>query len=393
MLPYELQGRSGRSQALHTQSQDVNGSVMVSTKDKSAGAFMNPDGQVLLDQLAALRAPFGCVPWIHEDHLPTGPFCLVGGKIHELFPGYILDAFVEFVTKGLCMIVDHILDIKVFKTDDLITIYEFSALLVSKVSSLVRDTLMSLSDSLLDLLPSFGSFKCYLKPSLLLGKFGLVSLEEPRVINLSAIRHGSEGSQTNIDADHLVNLGQDGRFKLTSKYSVPLACRSLSDIQGLDLPFNWYWDLNLDQSDSGETEFICNTRESTCWSLWISKTIISIISLKPWVAWLFAILAPTKECLEGKINPVLGLLQGLRISIYKKRIVFLPLRKHIRRIVQRDSNLQFLPGSLACLKCLVVDPATGIEAGLQGLGLLLSWIQSVFERFLCHFIYKKKMVG
>lgn len=60
---------------------------------------MNTISQSLFNQLTTSRAHLASVARIHENHLPTGAFCLVCSEIRKLRPRYVRNAFVKFMAK------------------------------------------------------------------------------------------------------------------------------------------------------------------------------------------------------------------------------------------------------------------------------------------------------
>jgi len=67
-----------------------------------------------------IAACLRCIGWIHQDHFPTGPFCLVGQVLDELIPGCILNAFSQ------TMILEHVIDGQVLNSYEPMPVHDLS---------------------------------------------------------------------------------------------------------------------------------------------------------------------------------------------------------------------------------------------------------------------------
>ncbi len=102
---------------------------------------MNSNGKRLLDHCSsASRAYPGCVARINQYDHTTSIFSFVGGVLYQLIPGCIRDTFRQ------AMVLKHVLDVQLFKSQQTKAVHQITTAFVSKIPATVGDTLVDMSD-------------------------------------------------------------------------------------------------------------------------------------------------------------------------------------------------------------------------------------------------------
>ena len=333
---------------------------------------MNTISQGFFDQLTTSRAHLARVAWIHEDHLPTGTFCLVGGELHELIPRNVRNTFVEFMTKYLIMVAHHVFDGKLLKNNDLICIHQAARQLMGKVLSSVRDLLVNMRN-LSALFCSLRSFLLRLAQSSLgFHKTGLICPEKPGIVNLLSGGKRGKRSEADIDADHSTNNRKNVRYDFAGKAGIPFP-GSAPDGQGLDYAFDLPVFFHSHGAGPGEFKPIVDEDKAT---LREGEAVVPVCTSEPWVAGLFSSLYPSEESTEGKVNPHRNILKALGVGMVKSRIFFLPCCQKITCIITGDRFLPFFPSLFSGFKSFVVYPPASIKRALQCFLLFCRGVQS-----------------
>ena len=365
MTPLQATGHLGTNgQRLHSQSQNVDGGIMIAVEDKTTKrAIVDPIGQLLFDKLSASRAHFTRVARIDIHYLPGGAFCLLGGELHELSPSNVSNRFPD----SFPSILSHLLDVEFLKYDDLVLIDQAAREFVGKVLSFICDFLMKMNN-LFSLLGSvWSALLCLAQSPLHLHKPGFVSPEKPGVVNLLARRKRGEGNEAHVDADYRIYDGQNLRKDLAREAGVPFVAYS-SDRQCLDRPFDLPMFPDSHGADLGKPEPIFDKGKS---ALWEGETVVSIKASEPRVSGLLSCPYSAKEGSEGKINTKQCVLKALGIGGVKKRFFCFPLGQQIRRIVSGNRFFLFFPRLLSDFQRLVISPSAGVKSGLERFYLFL----------------------
>lgn len=201
---------------------------------------MNTVRQAFRNHRMAMGALLGGVAWVNPYDSPTSLFSFVGDVLYQLVPGSITDALVQ-ATIGPVL---HVLDVQVFKGDDLIDIHKFSTQLVGDVSTLVGYALVDvLHDSL-----GLASCRCALlapgESALRLGQCLFCLAKEAGGVHRSAGREGGEVGQPNVNTDNVRRRLKRLRFHFYREASVPVAEHIPFDGKRLNLAFDGTMQLN-----------------------------------------------------------------------------------------------------------------------------------------------------
>src|SRR4030042_6478153 len=185
---------------------------MISIHHKTADkTIMHTSGQRFLNQRSTARTYLGCVAWINQYNHTASILSFVRDVVYKLVPSRIRDAFCQ------TMVLKHVPDVQIFKSQQTKTVHQLTTSLMSKVPAAVGDTLMDMGDNL----APHGSFGCSL---LSLREFALcfcqrsfVSAVQAGVGNPISVRECSKTFQSKIDPDCQITNRHWCRFNITSK--------------------------------------------------------------------------------------------------------------------------------------------------------------------------------
>src|SRR5665647_2420075 len=108
-----------------------------------------------------------------------------------------------------------------------------------------------------------------------------------------------------------------------------------------------------------------------------SETIVPTNSPKAGIARLLPCFHSAKKGLESQINPLLNVLQDLRVHTLQFWMFLLPDREQLVRILQRKSFMLLFPGAFASGKRLIVDRAAYLQRLHQFCALALGWMKAI----------------
>ena len=127
------------------------------------------------------------------------------------------------------LVLQHVLDGKIFKEDRAVGGHPFAAQRMGKVFSPVRHTLMDVRDDL----AAFGSFVfgvSALRPP----EFVFIPAKEARILNRDPMGESGKGCEANINSNSQIVEGQGRRFYFTCKAGRPISNCIPLNVQRLD---------------------------------------------------------------------------------------------------------------------------------------------------------------
>jgi len=137
---------------------------------------MYANRQIFLNHTTTTRTALRRATWINQLTHSTSPCCLVLCVLNQLTPSRIADTF------GQLVVLQHILDGKIFKEDRAVGVHQFTAQLMGKVFSSVGNALMDMCDDLTPL----GSL-VFGVSSLRSTKFNFITAKETKKRGLSTV--------------------------------------------------------------------------------------------------------------------------------------------------------------------------------------------------------------
>ena len=339
---------------------------------------MDTNGQILLYQSTAARTHFGSIAWINLHEVATSIFRFVRNKLYKLSPGNIRNASVHAAPVA----VHHFLNFQLFKCDYAESVHQLAAEFMRKVPPFISDALMYVGQYLSPL----GSFRCALlsfaQSSLRSCKSLFLFTEEARVRNLLAIGICGKIRETNINADHCIDLRKRLSLDLARKAGIPISDSVPPDGQILYRSGNRSVKFDLHFPDLGQTKIaIIQKIEAT---LGIGETVITGSSSESWITRFLTSLYTTEESLECKIDTSTCFLQRLRISIDKKGVIPFPGREHPDRVITRQRLLFLFPRVFTSGENLIVNPSASIERLLESESLCFCRIDSILVGSFMH---------
>ena len=328
--------------------------------------FVDTLRESFINQHSAPAAHFGCVARVNLYHSTPSFYRFSRCELYQLVPSYIRNAFSQ------AMVLNHPLDVQVLKSDKAIVIDQFPAFFMSKVPPLVGDPVMNVSDNLFGLT----SFR---RSTYLLAQFTLrfsqrlfLLAKKAGISNSPAMREGQKRSQSAVNP-YCQPANRQGLWRgFTTETSEPVTDRIALNGQGFDSTFDGPMQLNPDISYFGDGQPITQLKTR----LLEGETIISTKPLKAGKAILttrgplaLSGLNPAKERFVGQINPLLNILQNLRMDVSQFWIGRFPAGQDLVGIVQCQALLLLLPRLLTQTKRRIVDLPTHFK-GLIKAGAL-----------------------
>ena len=331
---------------------------------------MNTNTQVFRNSRLTPRAALSCTTRVNFDIHPTSIFRFVLDALSKLSPSYITNASVHTSP----VTIHHLLDLQFLDSNDAKLINQFPCFLMGKIMSSIGYPLVDTRHNCLN--PS--SFRRSLLQlrqfSLSLGKRLLISPEKARIVNLFSRGQSGEALQPDIKPNRLVGWRQWLRFILYREASIPFIILP-SDGTGTDFPEGLAMQLDFNITHLSQLEATVKTETE----LGIGEAVISIIPFESGIPRSLASLDSPEKGTEGFVQPVGHILKNLRVDIVKAEALFFKLRDSLALFEVGKGFLFFLPGILAFLKELIIEPAAFINLRLQEKSLMFGGIQAIFK--------------
>ncbi len=230
----------------------------------------------------------------------------------ELRPCCIADALCQTMVMG------HTVDMQVFYRNDPEAVDDLSAFLMGEIPSSESDALMHASHGL----PVLASFRSPLRQFAMLalhfGKGLFFLAEEAGIVDLSSLREGGEGFQTNVYSYLSRVLRKSFGFTLDREGSIPLASTALANGEGFDLACDRAVRDQLDGSHFGDNHTIIMGEAET--GLWEREAIVAIFATEARIAGLLTGFDPSEKGFEGEIDAHRDILQDLRMDDLERRV-------------------------------------------------------------------------
>src|SRR5260370_39433705 len=155
--------------------------------------------------MSTVKAAFGgWVPLVDFDKVASIPLGFVFQLGHELTPTDITDRFTQL------MVLDHVLHRKVLDTDRLVFTNQTCRELMREIAAVVSDASMDLGDPSASLFSVLAALLFLGVPSLSLGKFLLILVEEFGITHGFTRREHDEGLQAQIGTKRRISRRQLG---------------------------------------------------------------------------------------------------------------------------------------------------------------------------------------
>jgi hypothetical protein len=340
---------------------------------------MDTHGQVFGNNRMAARAHLRCASRVNQCHTTTGAFSLVHGELHELTPGHIRYA----ATDRLVSVDLHLCDVQIFKGNELVFVDQFAGFLVGEVAPALGRSFVGMAKSVNHLAAFRCAFGKLLFLALQAGDVFGVHLHPALTGDLRSVAPVGERSQPQVNADNLVAWLKWGPeagtpwvpFTLARKASVPVSNRIPLDGQRLDRGTNRAVQLYPNIPDLGEGQPVAVQPKA---GLLEGEAIVPTFTTEAREARLFlSSLDPAKEGLIGQINPLLHVLQDLRMNLRQDWSFHLPCSQELVGIVQGDRLSRLLIGFLADCQCVIVDPSAKLKHFFEARSLRTGWEKSV----------------
>jgi len=334
--------------------------------------------QRLLDNLTTTRTQLRRIAGINGNDFPTGPFCLVGGHAYQFSPRSVGDALVQAAPVAIL----HVLDVQVFKHNDLIFVYQLAAQLMRKVAPPIDDAPVNMLHHPLPLAILRCAPIAFREAALCFSQCLFILAKEAGVVDPCAVAESSKMPTAQVNAHYLVCGLKGLRLKLHHEAGPPVAKGVTLDVQPLDFTLDGAVQLELHVANFGQVESAAIQEAET--ALRKSERLIPTPSLESRIPWFLSALAATKEVLKGQVNTHASILQNLRMCLFEPGVFIFPFGQSFNRVIQRKRLFSLFPGFFAYLKGLVIDPSASVQDTPHLGALGLTRIESVFQRFRCH---------
>lgn len=344
--------------------------------------FMFSDRQVFRDNLATTSTHLRCAPGVNQYHSPRSFFRFRLTELYKFTPGRIGYAPVD----GLVAVLLHVLNVQVFKGNELVFIDQLSTFLMREVVAPVRLALVGMTKGVHGLAAFLATFSELFFLSLQPGDVFGVSLHPTLALDLLTIRKVGKGRQAQVKPHNLVSWRQRFGFHNAAKAGIPVADTVTANSQSLTLALKRPVQLDFHIANLGQTQAAVWSKSPVPPCSWVGEAVIAVKRLEARVTGLFlARLHTAEEGAEGEVKPDHRFLHGLGMTTLEPFVFFFPGRQQLDRIVSANTFLPLLPSLFACFKRFVIDKAAGVKLELQSLTLGSGGEKPVLER-LAHTI-------
>lgn len=187
--------------------------------------------QTFLDNFPTLMTFLRGVPWVHSSHLMTSSCSLVTQNIEECAPRGVENALRQLV------IFDHVRDLKVFYSNDLIAVSVLFGCLEMVITALSVDLQMGFRNISGGFLASMTALLATTKCALLASKCPLRGAIEPWIFDGVAFTIGKEDFQAHVNANSRMLTGRRVMFNmmvcLTDDQGIPMCICSVNQMHRL----------------------------------------------------------------------------------------------------------------------------------------------------------------
>src|SRR5215469_12651242 len=333
---------------------------------------MGPDGETLLDAFPAAAAVLGGIGRRHGDDSTASVPCFAFEDGPKLGPAGITHALGEVVVP------DQVGHRQVFQIDRVVLPHQEERRLVVEVVPLPTDLLVLLRQELHRFAAAPAALLAARHPALGLLQLPLGSAIMARILDDVALSRDEEHLQPHIDTRLPIGDWQwVHRHIDTGETPVP-AIGFLGNRDGFDGAFTRAAPPDSDPSDLGEYQLVVIDGGSSA-ELLVGETRGAVGALQARIPWLFAILHPAEEPLEGAVQAGQHVLQDLRVDV----LVLGPHRFDAGKIGALlgtdDAHAACVPGVAAFLQSGIVEFPAATQNKCHPLLLLGSRLELVLE--------------
>ena len=315
----------------------------------------------------------GGIGGVHSDQLTASFFRFARQLLQEGRPRHITDRFRQ------TMAVKHAVHVQVFHADDPELLDYFPALLMGEVLSAPRDPLMHTSNGLAMCASLWRAFRQLGVRALHFGKSLFFGTKEARILDFLSIREGCKGLESDVNAHSAGLFWQAFWLYLTGERGVPFARAALVDGEGFDFATYRAMVDHFDGANLGEAHpVVLGDAEAR---LGERETVIAVPTAKTGIAGGFSGLAPSEKRLKGQINAHRHILQHLRMDRFEGKAFVFQARKGFLLLIERKGLALLLPGIAPFFQQVIIQPATLVKRGFQGLHLFFGGIDAILKHF------------
>lgn len=341
--------------------EDILRSVDIPIQNTATVTAMHTNRQRLLNLFTALAAFLGCIAWINEFHSRPGAFCLEREDAEKAGPASVSD------TTGQSAVLEHPVDVQVFRSNESVAGNELMRGLVVHVASRICDVFMQPSHFESNLLSSVASSFASGECSLFNAKFCMVTSHDLGVAERLSVAGGHERVQSNVDADFGVGCRDLVFGCFEDEADVPLSDfaldRCLFDLcvgGKLAVP------ANADCPNVLESQFaIHDLAAITISGHRENKRIKPICGLRSRVSWRRSCFASLKERLKVIFEFPQRLLRRPKVEISVEFVLFSLKFEPPRLIVIIPVDSGCLLAHLSSRQTFVVEPTMRFESLCQ----------------------------
>lgn len=341
---------------------------------------MDTLGESFINQHSAPAAHLGRVARVNLYHTAASFFRFAHCELYQLIPCYIRNAFSQ------AMVLNHPVNVQVLKSDKAIAVDHAAASLMSKVAPLVGDAMMNVNHNLFSFDPFRGPIGLLAQLTLRFSQGLLFFPKEAGIFDSLTIREGQESSQAEVNP--YCQLAHRQRFWLnfTRETSEPVTHRIALDSQGFDRAFERSVQLDFDIPYLGDSQPFIQLKAR----LFEREAIIPTKPLKAREAIFLARLEPAKEGFISQIDPLLHILQDLRMNLGECGVIGFPTRQNLIGVVQTQGFLLLFPRLLTQTKRRIVDMPARFKGRIEFGSLRFGWKHPELVRLSHTIILRKK---
>ena len=331
---------------------------------------MNANREVFGDYLstegAFLRSP------VRDDtgkYPITSVFCFVIDKSQGHTPRGIVDRF------GQVMILNHVLDLKVFHGDKAVGINYASGKLVSKVFSLVMNFKVMLGQKFTRFASVLAALFSTRHLSLGYSKFRFFYSEISRVIYDLSVRCHSEVFQSDINANLFIRDWQRFNLYCVRENCIPLIAFPFES-DGINFAFEGTMQPDFEKADIQNVEPIILNSDTIAISGECNR-IKAVTTLESGISSFFTTFNPTKESFESLIQSAEYILTGTIVKLRYFWDFLAKFFKLIGLVIVVKANALHLVSLFTFLKAGVVKFTCYIQHPGQFVRLNLIWVETI----------------
>lgn len=332
---------------------------------------MDTNRQIFWHNLTTTGTPLRGPSGVNQDKPPSSLCRFDVGMLHKLTPGHIRNAPVN----GAIAVGLHRLNSQVLKHDQAEAVDQLTAFLVREVVPPVLDAAMDMVQGL----DRSGPLR---RPPIQLAHLALdsfqvlfISFHPTLPFDGLTGAEGGKSGQAQVKPNHFSRQRQRFWLNFTRKTSKPVAYPISLDGQSLDRSLDGPVQLDLDLANLGEKQPFPQLKPR----LLKGEAGVPAKALEARIAVFMAGFDPLKEGLKSQVNPLLNVLQDLRMNLGQFRPLRLPSSQDFVGLVQAQGLLFLLPGQTTQRQSVVIDAPARFKSLLKPGTLLFGWKEAVLK--------------